>query len=188
MVLNSSKLLSEEYLVKDAETIHGGSNKSALFSTLVPNVSHSNGSSGLGFSDESSTFFSQTSLKRSFWISKFGCRWTHHLISNGRLEFIGLQLKGMKLEIGWSPDLHNFHCLYHAVVQMLVDSRQILGLSFHPPEPGNGLQRVAKQLLLQQRPLVSPTRKTGSPAAVADEEDRNEETGAASGARSKLLS
>jgi hypothetical protein len=43
---------------------------------------------------------------------------------------------------------------------MLVDSRLILGLSFHPPEPGNGLQRVAKQLLLQQRPLVSPTRKT----------------------------
>jgi hypothetical protein len=70
----SSKLLSEEYLVKDAENIRGGSNKSGLFSTLVPNVSHSNGFSGLGFGAESSTFFSQTSLIRSFWLPKFGCR------------------------------------------------------------------------------------------------------------------
>jgi hypothetical protein len=40
---------------------------------------------------------------------------------------------------------------------MLMDSRLIWGLSFYPPEPGNDLQRVAKQPLLQQQPLVSPT-------------------------------
>jgi hypothetical protein len=48
--------------------------------------------------------------------------------------------------------------MYH-VVQPMVDSKLVLELSSCPPEPGNGLQHVAKQPLLQQQPLVSPITK-----------------------------
>uniref|UniRef100_A0A0A9D1V1 Uncharacterized protein n=1 Tax=Arundo donax TaxID=35708 RepID=A0A0A9D1V1_ARUDO len=66
---------------------------------------------------------------------------------------------------------------------MMMGSRLVLGLSFCPPEPGNGLPHVAKQPLLQQQPSLSLITKQDPQVPTGSRRRRSERRGRRGGRR-----